>query len=71
MICARCHGLMVKRDCWERESWQVSRRWVRPYRMWSCLNTIAFNRRQHGSEMTSRRHEQIWDEIVRQLQEVA
>lgn len=75
MICMRCHGLMVERACLEREAWQVSYRWARPYRMWSCLNcgncldrTIAFNRLEQREEMTSRRHEQIWEEIVKQLE---
>lgn len=78
MECARCHGLMVERACWEREPWQVSYRWARPPMMWSCLNcgncldkTIAFNRLEQREAMTCQRHEQIWEEIVRQMQEVA
>ena len=75
MTCARCHGLMVEQDCLEREAWQVSRRWAMSYRMWSCLNcgncfdrTIAFNRLEQREAMTCQRHEQIWEEIVKQLE---
>lgn len=78
MECARCHGLMVEQACWEREAWQVSYRWTRPPMMWSCMNcgncldrTIAFNRLEQREQMTCQRHEQIWEEIVRQMQEVA
>lgn len=78
MECLRCHGLMVERACWEREAWQVSRRWARPPRMWSCLNcgncldrTIAFNRQACADEMTSRRHEKIWEELMRKMEAIA
>lgn len=78
MICARCHGLMVEQVCQEREWRQVSRYGRHQRWMWSCLNcgncldrTIAFNRLEQRETMTCQRHEQIWDEIVRKLQEVA
>lgn len=78
MNCARCHGLMVEQSCWEREFWQVSRRWTRPLRLWSCLNcgncldkTIAFHQHAQREEMASVRHKKIWEEIIQQMQEVA
>lgn len=75
MECTRCHGLMVERPCWERESWHVPHRWARPFTMWSCLNcgncldkTIAFHKHAQREDMVSKRHQRIWEEIVRQLE---
>lgn len=69
MTCARCHGLMIERPCWERNWRQVSSRWTQwPY-MWACMNCgerldsiIAFNRR-HGPAMMSMRHAVHWKTI--------
>lgn len=78
MECTRCHGLMVEQACWEREAWQVSYRWARPYRMWSCMNcgncfdrTIAFNRTQPAAVMQAERHARVWHKIRKLCNEVA
>lgn len=78
MECARCHGLMVQRGYCDREWRSVSRRWPRLPVMWNCLNcgncldkTIAFNRLEQREAMTCQRHEQIWETIKKQMQEVA
>jgi len=72
---------MIEQACWERDWRHVSSRWPKGLYIWACLNcgdrldsTIAFNR-QHGPEMTSKRHAHHWRAIralvAAQRQEVA
>lgn len=78
MICTRCHGLMIPQACWKREWKQVSRRWPKPFYLWSCVNcgecvdeTILFNRNQTREPMTIERHRRIWCRIKALCREVA
>jgi len=74
MTCTRCHGLMIERPCWERDSRQVSHEWPKGLYMWVCMNcgnrldrTIAINQAQQAAESTYLKHARIWTECKRKL----